>query len=200
MGSTVVPKEVIGKEVVQRDVVRKEGAGARRRTSPEDERAAELLLAFARTARNPRDASGLPESLEALSKSGDLAPRHVGLFAVISLLGPLTVSELAARGGFALSTTSLLVSQLAEVGLVVRSESEEDRRRTVVSVAPAHRREGEAVVESKLAPLRRALARMGPERAQALLEGLGVLAEEVAAPRAPARPAAPGDRRPGRTT
>ncbi len=152
---------------------------ARRTSSADDERAAEVLLAFSRMARSPRDASGLPRRIEALMNDGDLAPRHVSLFAVISLLGPLSVSELAARGGFALSTTSLLVTQLAEAGLVERNESETDRRRTLVSTAPAYQTDGEAVVETKLAPLRRALHRMGPGRTAALLEALDILAEEV---------------------
>jgi DNA-binding MarR family transcriptional regulator len=149
-------------------------------SSADDERAAEVLLSFARMARSPRDASGLPNRVEELMKSGVLAPRHVSLFAVISLLGPLSVSELAARGGLALSTTSLLVTQLAEAGLVERSESEVDRRRTLVATAPDYLDDGEAVVEVKLAPLRRALSRMGPERATALLEALDIMVEEVA--------------------
>jgi DNA-binding MarR family transcriptional regulator len=149
--------------------------------STEDEQAVEMLLAFARMARNPRDASALPDHVEELVKSGYLAPRHVGLLTLIALLGPLSVSQLAERAGFALSTTSLLVTQLAEVDLVERTESELDRRRTVVSIAPRYRRESEAVAESRLAPLRRAIARMGPERSRAMLEGLAVLADEVRA-------------------
>ena len=62
-----------------------------------------------------------------------------------------------------------------------------------MSVAPRHRRESEAVLESKLAPLRRALARMGPERAAAMLEGLQILVEEVTGAEVPAR--GPGRRR-----
>ena len=122
----------------------------------------------------------MPKHVDALLQSGYLAPRHVGIFAIIALAGPLTVSELAARESLAVSTTSLLVTQLAEAGLVERREDTQDRRRTMVSVAPAHRRESQAVVESKLAPLRRALGRMGAERAKCFIEGLQMLADEVA--------------------
>jgi DNA-binding MarR family transcriptional regulator len=108
-----------------------------------------------------------------------LAPRHLAAFAVVALAGPLTVSDLAARAGLALSTASLLVTQLADAGLVERREDEGDRRRTVVSVAPAYRAESEAVLEEKLAPLREAVLRMGPVRAKATLEGLAILAEVV---------------------
>jgi DNA-binding MarR family transcriptional regulator len=141
-----------------------------------------VLLAFGRLSRGARQDDRMPQHVEALLKSGFLAPRHLGAFALVALDGPMTVSELAEREGFALSTASLLVTQLAEAGLVERHEDAQDRRRTVVSVAPEHRRESEAVLESKLAPLRRALERMGAERAEALLEGLRILAEEVTAP------------------
>jgi DNA-binding MarR family transcriptional regulator len=148
--------------------------------SPEDELASQVLLAFARLLRGPhRRGSAMPSHVEALLKSGYLAPRHVGAFAVVALGGPMTVSELARQEGFALSTASLLVTQLAEAGLVERHEDATDRRRTVVSVAPEHRLESQQVLDSKLAPLRRALLRMGPRRSRALLEGLDILVEEV---------------------
>jgi DNA-binding MarR family transcriptional regulator len=148
--------------------------------SPEDEQASQMLLTFTRLLRGPRRKdSGMPKHVEALLKKGFLAPRHLGAFAVITLEGPLTVSELARQEGLALSTASLLVTQLAEAGLVERRADVSDRRRTVVSVAPEHLQESRAVLESKLAPLRRALTRMGPRRTRALLEGLNILVEEV---------------------
>jgi DNA-binding MarR family transcriptional regulator len=157
-------------------------ASGRRPQNPrrtlEDEQASQMFLAFTRLLRGPRHPGMLPRHVQDLLRSGFLAPRHMSAFAVVALDGPMTVSELAQREGLALSTASLLVTQLGEAGLVERNEDAADRRRTVVSVAPRHRRESEAVLESKLAPLRRALARMGPERAAALLEGLQILVEE----------------------
>jgi DNA-binding MarR family transcriptional regulator len=149
------------------------------RSRSTDDQASELLLAFARMARGQKGGGTMPKHIEELVQSGFLAPRHLGAFAIIALEGPLTVSELAARGAFALSTTSLLVTQLAEANLVERHEDEHDRRRTVVSVAPKYRRMSQAVLEAKLAPLRRAVERMGPERSRALVEGLHMVAEEV---------------------
>lgn len=143
------------------------------------DQASELLLAFARLLRALRHRSQLPRRLQDLLGSGFLAPRHVVALAVIAMDGPLTVSELARREGLALSTASLLVTQLSEVGMVERREDAHDRRRTVVSVSPAYRRDGEAALQSKLAPLRRALSRMGSRRATALLEGLAILVEEI---------------------
>lgn len=163
-------------------------AGARRvpggttatrgRPSTCDDQATALLLALGRLLRGHRHGEGMPRRLKAQFTDGALAPRHVGALAVVALYGPLTVSELASREGLALSTASLLVTQLSQAGLVERNEDAEDRRRTVVSVAPAFRRESEAALESKLAPIRRALSRMGSRRATAMLEGLAVLVEE----------------------
>ena len=69
----------------------------------------------------------------------------------------MTVSELARQEGFALSTASLLVTQLAEAGLVERHEDADGPPadgRLGGPGAPAGER---AVLDSKLAPLRRAL-------------------------------------------
>jgi len=170
------------------------GSGVRPTRSADDARACELLLAFARMARGPKRAGAMPKHIEALVRRGVLAPRHLGAFAVISMEGPISISALAAREGFALSTTSLLVTQLAEVGLVERHEDELDRRRTVVSIAPKYRRMSEEVLEAKLAPLRRAVARMGPQRARALVEGLEMVAEEVTVADGAGAPC-PGSRR-----
>ncbi len=152
---------------------------ARRSRSTEDAAAAEVLIAFGRLARGRRRDQALPKHIEALVASGTLAPRHMVAFVVVTLDGPLTVSELAARIGIAISTASLLVTQLAEAGLVERHEDDSDRRRTMVSVAPEHRRESEAVLQSKLAPLRKALAKMGPAHVDVLLEALHIMAEEL---------------------
>src|SRR5260370_956785 len=151
---------------------RRADTSGRRRPTLEDEQASELLVAFARLARGARDAPAMPKQVEALLQRGYLAPRHLGVFAVIALAGPLTVSELAAREGLAVSTTSLLVTQLAEVGLVERREDNLDRRRTLVSIAPAYRRESRAVLESRLAPLRRGVRPLGAGRAAPFVEGL----------------------------
>lgn len=146
---------------------------------PEDP-AARLLLGFARLARAGGWGEDVPKGLEELLGSGALGRRHLGVLAVVALGGSLSVSELAHKEGIALSTASLLVTQLADAGLVERREDPGDRRRTVVSIAPTHRGESEAVLDAKLAPLRRALERVGPQRAQALVEGLEVVVEEVA--------------------
>jgi len=154
-------------------------AGAPDRRSTEERGASELLLALLRLGRKPRHGGEMPARLKALAESGELAPRHLTAFALVALEGPMTVSELAAREGLAVSTASLLVTQLSEAGLVERREDVADRRRTVVSVSPAHRAESEEALAGVLAPLRRAVDRLGPKRAAVLVELLGVLADEM---------------------
>ena len=146
--------------------------------------AARLLLAFTRLARD-RKSGALPNRFEELAREGVLAPRHFRAFAVLAIGGPMTVSELAAREGCALSTASLLVTQLAEAGLVERREDDADRRCTVVSVAPMHRRASEQILTTKLAPMRRAIDRLGPAKTKVLLDALAVVGEEMAADAAP---------------
>jgi DNA-binding MarR family transcriptional regulator len=145
-----------------------------------EDQANDVLLAFARLTRGAKGPANMPRRLQALLDASVLAPRHLRVLAVVTLAGPMTISELANRENLALSTSSLLVTQLAEAGLVERREDEADRRRTVVSIAPDFRRESESVLAAKLAPIRRALARLGPEQTDGLLKGLGILAEEVA--------------------
>ncbi|MGH9086671.1 MAG: MarR family winged helix-turn-helix transcriptional regulator [Acidimicrobiales bacterium] len=140
-----------------------------------------LLLALKRLLRGPRGERAVPSKVRELVEQGELAPRHLGALAVVAIEGPLSVSDLARREGLALTTASLLVSQLAEAGLVERREDDADHRRTVVSIAPEHRAESTAVLEARAAPLRRAIERMGPERTAALLEALEILTEEMEA-------------------
>jgi DNA-binding MarR family transcriptional regulator len=144
-----------------------------------DEDAFELLLAFTRLARSAKQNEEVPTRLRSLIDEGALAPRHLTAFAIVAMHGPLSVSQLARREGCATTTASLVATQLADAGLVERSEDALDRRRTVITVAPAYRKDGGHVLKARLAPLRRAMERMGPERTRAVMEGLAILAEEL---------------------
>jgi DNA-binding MarR family transcriptional regulator len=145
-----------------------------------DEDAFEFLLAFTRLARSARHNEEVPVRLRTLLNEGVLAPRHLTAFAIVAMHGPLSVSQLAQREGCATTTSSLVTTQLADAGLVERREDAEDRRRTVITVAPAYRKDSQQVLNARLAPLRRAMERMGPDRARIVMEGLAILAEEIA--------------------
>jgi len=77
----------------------------------------------------------VPDELQSFA----LAPRHLSLFAYLLFDGPLAVNELAARLEVAPTTVSLMVAELSRKGILDRREDEADRRRTIVSLAPAHR-------------------------------------------------------------
>ncbi len=119
-----------------------------------------------------------PEIAEKL-RQAHLAPRHIVTLVMILLEGDPTVSQVAEAQGIALSTASLLVTQLVDAGLVVRAQDPADRRRWVLSVHPDFRAEGESLVETSLEPLRRAFARLTLEAAATLAESLVVVAEEA---------------------
>ena len=121
-----------------------------------------------------------PAGLVAALRSNDhLAPRHLVAFAVIAMLGETTVSELAEQEGIAVSTASLLITQLVDAGVVERREDPTDRRRSVVSVREGLRAESEALLEARLAPLRRVFDRFHKEQMDLVLEIFHALTEEV---------------------
>ena len=128
----------------------------------------------------------LPENslIQVVRSNSTLAPRHLVAIAVISIAGELTVSELAESEGIAVSTASLLVTKLVDAGLVLRREDATDRRRIWLSVHPSYRAEAEAILEQRLAPVRRVYERFSPKQMANMLEVLDALAEELNHPEA----------------
>ncbi len=110
----------------------------------------QLLLLMPRLVARAKRLS-VPESLQSL----ELAPRHLSLLSYLLFDGPLTVSELAERLQVAPTTVSLLVSELAEKGVVRRREDDADRRRRIIDIAAGQR----AAIERWLAPGARAWQR-----------------------------------------
>jgi DNA-binding MarR family transcriptional regulator len=81
-----------------------------------------------------------------------LAPRHLSLFSYLLFDGPMPVNELAKRLEVAPATVSLMVGELSRQGILDRQEDPDDRRRTIVSIAPRR----QAAVEGWLAASTRA--------------------------------------------
>jgi DNA-binding MarR family transcriptional regulator len=153
--------------------------------------AAALFIALGgvvkRLRRNPLpDAANLGDTLQGAAP----APRHIVALLQVASDGPIGMTELAERLGVSLATASLVVTDLAEWGVVERTTDTTDRRRTFVAIAEPHRAMARALLDSRLKPLQRTLRRLEPREREGLVRGLQVLAEELDATRAETRPEA----------
>jgi DNA-binding MarR family transcriptional regulator len=110
-----------------------------------------------------------------------LGPRHLPLLLMLSVEGDSTVGELATRVGLAPATTSMLANELNRAGFLERREDDDDRRRTILRVPDRHRAVIEDHARQRIAPLQRALDRLGPSRSDQLLAALCILADELVA-------------------
>jgi DNA-binding MarR family transcriptional regulator len=120
-----------------------------------------------------------PKELQRAFDQGSLGERHFPPLIVLSLEGPMSVSELAGRVGLTVATTSLMVGELSRAGLVERSEDEHDRRRTIVSLTEEIRRVAEPRIQEHLQPFRRTLERLSPAARAHFMEGMRVLNDEA---------------------
>jgi DNA-binding MarR family transcriptional regulator len=94
----------------------------------------------------------------------------------------LSVSTLAARLGVSLATASQVVTDLEASDLVERTEDPSDRRRTLLRVAESHRELADALLDTRLRPVQRALDRMRPAEQRAFVRGLELVAAELGNP------------------
>jgi DNA-binding MarR family transcriptional regulator len=120
-----------------------------------------------------------PSFAEAFDRAA-LGPRHVPVLMTVTLAGELSVSDLAEQLNLSLSTTSLMVGELARAGMLERSEDEKDRRRTLVRLNEAYHEGVAEWLQERLEPLRRTLERLGPRARANFLEGFRIMAEETA--------------------
>jgi DNA-binding MarR family transcriptional regulator len=114
----------------------------------------------------------VPAPIKADWHRAGLAPRHMNLLITLALAGPMSVSDLSARLDVGLATTSLVVGELGRVGIVVRTEDPNDRRRTIVDLDPAHRQAISAFVGRRAGIVKRALEPLTPQERTGLVKGL----------------------------
>lgn len=146
-----------------------------RYSGSEMEQAQRILMSLFTIARHLRP-SGMTTFI---SPRGPPAPRHVIALFHLATKGPMSVSELATSLGVTLTTASLSVTQMAESGLVVRSEDPSDHRRTIVAVSREVQPALDDTLTTKLQKLKIGLEALGPERAESLLNDLEVLLNAI---------------------
>jgi DNA-binding MarR family transcriptional regulator len=142
--------------------------------------AAELLSAF-RTVVKGLERTPMPvdPDRESAWTQTHPAPRHVAALMQVVADEGMSVSTLAARLGVSLATASQVVTDLEASELVERIEDPTDRRRTLVQVADTHRALADALLDTRLRPVQRALDRMRPAEQRAFVRGLELIAEEL---------------------
>jgi DNA-binding MarR family transcriptional regulator len=136
-------------------------------------------MLFWPTIRRLKSIGPPPEGLRDVLEQAGLGPRHLSSIITLALTGPLSVTELSEHLGLQLSTTSTMVGELSRAGMLRRTEDEQDRRRTIVDLAPEHLGELPGWLDSAFAPIRAALKRLSPEARAHFLEGWQLLAEET---------------------
>lgn len=139
-----------------------------------------LLLAPQLAARIKR--TPVPDRLRSFS----LGPRHLSLLSFLLFDGPLAVSELARRLEVAPTTVSLMVGDLSRQGILERREDENDRRRTIVSIAPEHRSSIEDWLAVGARAWRAALEPLTPDQRRTVVEAFQTYQRAAAAIRDPA--------------
>lgn len=157
-----------------------ERAGRRTTPATSPSLAGELLAAL-RTVVKRLQRTTLPADprTEAAWRDAMPAPRHIAALMHVVAQERLSVSALAEQLGVSLATASQVVTDLEEAALVVRVDDPSDRRRTLVEVAEANRELADALLDTRLRPVQRALDRMRPAEQRAFVRGLELLAEEL---------------------
>lgn len=89
---------------------------------------------------------------------------------VVQEAGPLELSQVAAEACLLLSSLTRMIGPMVEEGLITRMTPPEDRRKTIIAIAPA----GEALVQAHSRESRAILDRIeqeiGPEKLELLLD------------------------------
>jgi DNA-binding MarR family transcriptional regulator len=129
----------------------------------------------------------LSRALRGNTPAGELTLMQLSTLSVVGLCGPTRLGDLAARLGIAPPTTSRMIENLCERGLVSRKPDPDDQRATQIVLTAS----GEAAVaklrEQGTGYVAARLAALDPDQLRALVSALPAL-EELAAndTRAPA--------------
>jgi DNA-binding MarR family transcriptional regulator len=130
----------------------------------------------------PRIARGMRRSQDRAAPltTTPLGPRHVAALEHLRER-PLTVGSLAGRLGLTLSTVSGVLADLDRAGFIVRHADADDRRRTIVRIAPAQSALVEQWLDGAAQPLARVLDRLDPGERDAFGKAMDLLEAELRA-------------------
>jgi DNA-binding MarR family transcriptional regulator len=119
-----------------------------------------------------------------------LGRRHVAMLAQVAAASGQTVGELARALGLSLPAASKVTTELESHRLVARREDPEDRRRTVVDLAPSTAAGVREWLDRRDRPLEQALSSLTADERAAFLKGLRALADALLeeSPRGSLRP------------
>lgn len=134
----------------------------------------ELLLLF------PRTINGMGRHVHAINAAAlkDVGPRHCAALRFL-IRQPLTVGALAGALEVTLPTASGILGVLDQHGLIVRTADPDDRRRTIVDVAPGRRDEVVAWLADLGAPLAATLEGLTEDEVAAFVRAMRRFAATV---------------------
>lgn len=98
--------------------------------------------------------------------SGEISMAQLHAIHTVRLNGPLSMGELAEKLGISAPSASAMVDRLVEKGILCREHCTKDRRRVVVSIAPAAKSGIEQAEEEILNVFIQLVKKLGPETAQ----------------------------------
>jgi DNA-binding MarR family transcriptional regulator len=133
-----------------------------------------LVQLLPRLIRAVRRQPSAPDAIDGVV----LGPRHNSALALIRGQ-ETTMGALASALALNLATVSGLVTDLEQVGFVVRAADPTDRRRILVRVAPGQDGCVGAWLDGATGPLTRALERLSATERAAFIKGMGYLEHEL---------------------
>jgi DNA-binding MarR family transcriptional regulator len=117
----------------------------------------------------------MPTYFRDILRRNVLAARHFHAMIPLAVDGPMTVNDLAGKLVLAPASTSQLVSELVEAGLITRETDPDDHRRARVSLRQHLVSKVAAVAKARLQPFRAALIQIPVCERNTFIEGWKIL-------------------------
>jgi DNA-binding MarR family transcriptional regulator len=147
-----------------------------------ESQARELIRLAARLIRLVQgDGERMPTYFRDILRRNGLAARHFHAMIPLAVEGPMTVNELAGKLVLAPASTSQLVSELVEAGLITRGTDPNDRRRAHISLRRHLVSKVASVAKARLQPFRAALTQIPVCERNSFIESWKILVASMEA-------------------